>query len=76
MSNYNGWTNQETWQVNAILTNSDERIYVQAKVYKQSKNRLMSLVRYFYKSNGIGSDTLDFSQVNWNEIQNSLTDEG
>ena len=65
--NYNGWANRETWLVNLHFnpeTKSDVD-YIKDTLEEQEAN-----LEPFFR------DFIDLSKIDWEELENSLDDEG
>lgn len=61
-SEYNGWTNWDTWNA-SLWINNEEAIYREA-VRTQSPEELKALVIDF----GLEGDGFDIDSVNWQEV--------
>ena len=64
---YNGWTNRATWLVN-VWGNPESREDVQ-----MLKEQLEE--QYDEMPNGILKDMLDFSEINWEELESHFEEE-
>jgi hypothetical protein len=66
MSNYNGWTNVDTWSV-AVIIQNDERLYEYMR--RMSPTRLELVAKELIPQI---QDDIDFSEVNWDELAEDL----
>ena len=67
MSRFNGWTNWDTWNKGLHLLN-DETAYSMGRACKHQHE-----LRFLAECLGIDDD-IDYSQVNWREVHDSLQD--
>jgi hypothetical protein len=79
MSEYNGWTNWETWNVNLWMTSNDSSLYaeVQSWAWSYSEDSAKELFLKHYPSGKTPDENsdADFSKVNWVEIKDSWNQE-
>ena len=67
MSDYNGWTNRETWLVNVWYDICD------ADAVDDVKELLEHELSYM--SNGVLKDMIDLSLIDWDELREAVKDE-
>ena len=69
MKNYNGWENRETWLVNLHfeINSKDDLEYV--------KNHVEEMENEIANSYPFISDYLDFSLINWSELDAHIEEE-
>jgi hypothetical protein len=78
MSDYNGWTNWETWNTNLWLNNDESTYYEARRICRRlvsspfdQSTQLKQLAKEIIPS----SEGINFNEVNWQEIINSFQEE-
>jgi hypothetical protein len=85
MTNYNGWTNKETWLVNIWYMDDMPRYFAEMEQYHVEPSELGETVRYISEecealsqlSSGLLSDFIStcWAEVNWEELSERLNED-
>ena len=68
MSEYNGWKNWDTWNVNLWITNEEHS-------YLYCKNKSADFIRNFIVGNVVMTDGANLDLVDWNAIAEGLNEQ-
>ena len=84
MSDYNGWSNKETWLVNLWYIDSMPEYYTDADQYYVEPNELEEAITYIFRESETLFQTVDgligdfistsWSRVNWHELADALNE--